>query len=86
MAKYRYLAPPEGYLIAEAIRSDDIARLRKLALEMINPHDPKLDEFNKIMGAASLQELQDFFKSNGYRFMSKPALKKSGLWEAMQPK
>ncbi len=84
MAKYKYLTPPGGYLIAEAIRSDNTERLRSLALEMIDPHDPKIDEFNKIMAAASLQELQEFFKSNGYTFQSKPALKKGGLWEAMQ--
>lgn len=84
MAKYKYLAPPEGYYIAEAIRSDNTERLRALALEMIDPNDPKLDEFNKIMAKATLQELHDFFKSNGYRFLSKSSLKKGGLWEAMQ--
>lgn len=84
MAKYRYLTPPNGYLIAEAIRSDNIERLRSLALEMIDPNDPKLDEFNRIMNAATLPELHEFFKHNGYSFQTKESLKKTAKWEPMR--
>ena len=84
MPKYKYLTPPNGYAIAEAIRSDDTERLRSLALEMIDPNSPQLDEFNKVMGKATLYELQQFFRTNGYAFKTMPTLKKKGNWEVMK--
>jgi hypothetical protein len=71
MPKYKYLNPPEGFTIEQAIEWRDLPRMKDYAMSLLEPHDPRYEQKKKMIEGWHVQEAQRFFKFNGFTFISR---------------
>lgn len=71
MAKYKYLDPPDGFTIEQAIEWRDLPRMKEYALSLLEPADPRIEEKRKMIESWHVQEAQSFFKFNGFTFIGR---------------